>query len=407
MKNSKYQNIFNYYRGPNLNKNSDDAEIDYQIEDNTTKALINTLEKSTKEVVKKFLLKLGISTDKQVIYELQPKLAYSQPDAVISIGNKNIYIESKVAAKVDIEQIENHIKGFENQDDIVLVITLKKEDKNCLLQFNIDKEKAKVKFLTWNDIWKCFSKRVIDDKVSEFLVNEFLNYLEDNNMTEFNIWKQKDFTAFLFVEEDKDKERRRNIKRKFSSFMEKIHVQILKEGLYQNTKVNMQKKIEEDTYYIWGNFVEKKIEKSINIAHFLLKISAIGISIGINIEGAEPTRKLKKKLDRESSKFTEICQQPELDGYSLILWKRWKRKNYVRVYDNKELAEIQLGKNYNETDTQYIMSKISQIPQHEFFEINIEKLINRDAEILKSSAFEDVCINELKTLQEIYYFCID
>ncbi len=194
MKNSKYQNIFNYYRGQNLNKNSDETETDYQIEDNTTKALINTLEKSTNEVVKKFLLKLDISTDKQAIYELQPILAYSQPDAVISIGNKNIYIESKVAAKVDIEQIENHIMGFEHQDDIVLVITLRKEDKNCLLQFNIDKEEVveKVKFLTWNDIWKCYSGLMTYDKVSEFLINEFLNYLEDNNMTEFNIWKQKD-----------------------------------------------------------------------------------------------------------------------------------------------------------------------------------------------------------------------
>ncbi|MCD4684098.1 MAG: hypothetical protein K8R86_12510 [Bacteroidales bacterium] len=393
MKNSKYQNIFNYYRGQNLYKNSDETETDYQIEDNTTKALINTLEKSTNEVVKKFLHEFGISTDKQAIYELQPTLSYSRPDAVISIGNQNIYIESKVAANLDIEQIKNHIKGFESRDDIILVITLKNEDENCLLQFN------NVKFLTWNEIWKCFSNIRPNDRVSEFLINEFLNYLEDNNMTEFNIWKQKDFNAFLFIEEDKDKERRRNVKGKFSSFMEKIHGQILKDGFYPNTKINMQTKIEENTFYIWGNFVEKGIKNSINIAHFLLRISALGISLGINIEGVIPTRRFEKKLDGASSEFTEICNQ--LDGYSLILSKRWQKQ--VQIYDNKELAEIHLGKNYNETDTQYLISKISQ---HDLFEINIEKLINRDAEILKSSVFEEECINELKTLRKIYYFCI-
>ena len=394
MKNSKYQNIFNYYRGQNFHNNSSETETDYQIEDNTTKALINTLEKSTNKVIKKFLYELDISTEKKAIYELQPTLSNSRPDAVITIGNQNIYIESKVAANLDIEQIKNHISGFENRDDIILVVTLKKEDKNCLLRFN------NVKFLTWNDIWKLFSKIRTNDRVSEFLINEFLNYLEDNNMTEFNIWKQKDFDALLFIEEDKDKERRRNVKGKFSSFMEKIHGQILKLGFYPNTKINMQTKIEKDTSHIWGNFVEKKTKNSIDIAHFLLSISALGISLGINIEGAKPTKKFKKKLDGASSEFTEICNQ--LDGYSLILSTRWQKQ--VQIYDNKELAEIHLGKNYNETDTQYLLSKISQ---HDLFGINIEKLINRDAEILKLPNFEEKCIKELMTLQKIYFFCIN
>ena len=393
MKNSKYQNIFNYYRGPSSKKNSADTETDYQIEDNSTKALINTLEKSTDDVIKKFLHELDISTEKKVTYELQPILSYSRPDAVLSIGNKNIYIESKVAANLDIEQIKNHIRGCESPDDIILVITLKSRDRDCLTQF------SNVKFLTWNEVWKCFSTIRSKDEVSEFIISEFLNYLEDNNMTKFNMWKPKDFNTFLFIDEDKDKERRRYVKGKFSSFMEKIHVQMLKDGLFPNTKINMQTKIMEDTSHIWGNFVENGIKSTIDIAHFLLKISAIGISLGINIEGAKPTRKLQKKISKTSSEFTKICKQ--LDGYSLILFNRWQKQ--IRTFDNKELAEIHLGRNYNETDTQYLINKMSQ---HDLFEIYIKKQINRDAEIIKSSAFAKECMNELKTLEKIYYFCI-
>ena len=394
MRNSKYQNIFNYYRGQNSDKDTDAVENDYQIEDNTTKALINTLEKSINNVTIKFLEKLGVSIKRKANYELQPKLDCSRPDAVISFGNQNIYIESKVAAKLDIQQVQNHINGFENQMDILLVITLNEKDAKLVSQL------PNVIFITWNEIWKHFSEIETDDKVSSFLIDEFSNYLEGNNMTEFNTWKQEDFNAFLFIEQDSDKECRRNVKVKFSSFMKLLHKQLQNRNCYPTTKINIQTKIEEDTIYIWGNFVEKEIKNSIDIAHFLLRISANGISIGINIEGAKPTREFTKKLNNTSQEFTNICEQ--LNGYSLILRKRWKTER-IRIFDNKELINIYLGENYNLTDTEYLMNKISQF---DLIEINIEKDINKNDKIIKSNDFIINCLEELIMLEKIYYYCI-
>lgn len=341
MKNSKYQNIFNYYRGQNF-KISDELETDYQIEDNTTKAFINTLEKSVNEITFNFLKSICNIADKKIIFELQPILENSRPDAVITIGNQNIYIESKVAANLDIEQIKKHISGFENQTDILLVITCNENDVNILDQF------LNVKFITWNSIWKYFQGVTTNDKISSFLIKEFSNYLEDNSLTEFNMWKQKDFDAFLFIEEDTDKERRRNVKDKFFSFMKAVHNQLFLSGLYSNTVIKMQRPIEKDTSYIWGNFVDKEYEKNkIDISHFLLKISANGLSIGINIEGKKPTTKFINKLQKKQSEFTEIGRK--LNGYSIILGKRWQIQ--VQRYGNKQLSALQLGHDYNDTDT--------------------------------------------------------
>jgi len=392
MKNSKYQNIFNYYRGQNF-KNSDGFETNYQIENNTTKAFINTLEKSKNEVTFNFLKTICNITDKNIIYELQPILDYSRPDAVITIGNQNIYIESKVAANLDLEQIKKHISGFENQTDILLVITCNENDANLLGQF------SNVKFITWNSIWKYFQGITTSEIISSFLIKEFSNYLEDNNMTEFNIWKQKDFDAFLFIEEDADKERRRNVKDKFFSFLSILHNQLRNSGYYLDTAINKQGKIEKDSAYIWGNFVEKEnINSPINVAHFLIKIGAVGISIGINIEGAKPTRELIKKLKQTPIQFTDICQK--LNGYSIILSKRWQIQ--VQKYGDKQLSDIQLGQDYNKIDTQYILDKIADF---QYITINIEKWISRDDKIIKTSDFIRECVNELKSLQEIYQFC--
>jgi len=47
-----YRNIFYYYRGPSSKK---EGELDRQIEDNTTKALVNVLEHGGEDVLKHFL----------------------------------------------------------------------------------------------------------------------------------------------------------------------------------------------------------------------------------------------------------------------------------------------------------------------------------------------------------------
>lgn len=64
-----HHNIFYYYRGAM----QEDSQFERQLEDNTTKALINTLEHCSQSVSQKFLNWLGIHASGKPHFELQRK----------------------------------------------------------------------------------------------------------------------------------------------------------------------------------------------------------------------------------------------------------------------------------------------------------------------------------------------
>ncbi|MCF8297860.1 MAG: hypothetical protein K9J13_09980 [Saprospiraceae bacterium] len=70
-------------------------------------------------------------------------------------------------------------------------------------------------------------------------------------------------------------------------------------------------------------------------------------------------------------------------------------------WDWNKQVEINLGKNFKEIDTQYLIDKISQF---EYFDINFTKTINRDDKILETSSFVNYCVNEFIKLEDLYKF---
>lgn len=195
-----HQNIFFYYRGPS-NKRSE-SSYDIQIEDNTTKSLINLLE-FCHEVKFKILLDLlleEIKVKKKPIlfFRLQEKREISRPDAYIHLVDHNIYIESKVRASLDLDQIKRHLKSL-NPEDCLLVVTNNKRDYDNL---RVVKDK-RVKFLTWSDIHKiCLgvAGEIKDNKkmaATFYIINQFLDYLEVVVMTEFSGFKNEDFDFWI------------------------------------------------------------------------------------------------------------------------------------------------------------------------------------------------------------------
>ena len=107
-----YKNIFYYYRGPSHRKK--DGQGDKQIEDNTTKALINTLENSDNTILRDFLnyLQISLKDFKKVRYDLQIAKEESRPDALIQVGLTQIFIESKIDCPLEKKQISNHLKAI-------------------------------------------------------------------------------------------------------------------------------------------------------------------------------------------------------------------------------------------------------------------------------------------------------
>lgn len=228
-----YRNIFYFYRG----QNHLEKKADKQIEDNTTKALINTLEYSDKSLLHLFLSKLNIYVDKDALpqFDMQVAEAFSRPDAQIKIGKSDIYIESKVHAVLDKSQIINHLNSIGKS--FLIIITPRESDHDIIKEIS----NPQLRFITWENIYIQFSYYLMERKKesNHFILEQFLKYIESINMAPFNGFQKEDFDSFLNVEEDPKNEIRSIIKNKFKKYLEEIQISIKPIPSYKGLKIEV------------------------------------------------------------------------------------------------------------------------------------------------------------------------
>lgn len=118
------------------------------------------------------------NTNLELYFQSQYKSSDSVPDAVIIQPGFKILIETKVESNIDIEQLINHIKNFNENDNYKILITLNKEDK--LKDKNEKKLQDTVK--DKNIITKHFSFSKIIESVRDILDEhdyEMIDILDD------------------------------------------------------------------------------------------------------------------------------------------------------------------------------------------------------------------------------------
>ncbi len=237
MSTDPYQNIYYYYRGP---RSKESAKIkrtyEIQLENNTTKALINTLKHCSPKVCQDFLIKMlkipienndfkyilqtqtiGEQKIKERLYrilwvlcskakcekkiilpkkKITPSLEKSLPDAWIWNKDTIILIESKTQAPVDINQLMKHRE--------LLIL-------NSVLIIS-----------HWEDIHSYFvnllriCKNILDK--DRFLLEQFSKYLELVSLSSFSGWNDEDFDFFHLYEKDNvETERMRTKMKLFAS----------------------------------------------------------------------------------------------------------------------------------------------------------------------------------------------
>jgi len=152
-----YKNIFYYYRGPSSFTNHGFG--DPQIEDNTTKALVNILDKSEKSLLHDFLNSVDIQVNKcdNVSYGLQIGKEKSRPDALIKVGLIEIYLESKIECPLEKEQVFNHLKGITN--GYLLCITPRERDGKIVKNLNDKKMNLSKVYLELGKIYDSLNKK--------------------------------------------------------------------------------------------------------------------------------------------------------------------------------------------------------------------------------------------------------
>ncbi len=386
-----FRNIFYYYRGPSSRK---DKQFDKQIEDNTTKALINTFEHSENKFLKCFFDRMNLPFDSsKIYYDLQVSEELSRPDALIKVGDNDIYIESKIGSYLDKNQINRHLGSIEN--GFLVCVTSRSKDVKKIEEMNI----GNLRFITWKEIYCCLEKEMSRSGTS-FIVKQFLEYLEMINMSPFTGWEKRDFEAFLYREEDPRKELRMRVKGKLQEYLNELSRELKDHSLYNKLKVDVGN-LSKTSPHVWGVLCIPPIKRKVDVPHFNFLVTSDDFCMGVQIEGKKPSNKMKKHIEEDKEGFLEILKG--LDGFELKLRKRIEVR--PRKFDSTDVVSIKLGdKDVTMSDVDYLINKMGE---YDLFELNCGMSIKRDKEILHDESFLDKSVEFMIKLKDYYAFSLE
>ena len=287
------RHLFYYYRGPS--KNNGSLKYDNQIEDNTTKSLINLLEllddTGFTHLREALFEKLKLKKAQPIFYKLQYSAGSSRPDILIQFPGYKIIFEVKVKAGLNDQQIKNHLLGLEPQDKLI-ILTNNKKDEERVEELN-DK---RLIYISWADIHAMCRDMIkkyqsSKTKVHIDFINQFVEYLEVIVMTEFAGFRNEDFDFFL----DYNKDYARILKRKLKMLADAIKSQLPPELKYYS-EIKTGKIHQATGYYTkaWVAIKKPEDKKDItNQCNFTVDISSAELSINAVIRNGRIKDKRK------------------------------------------------------------------------------------------------------------------
>jgi hypothetical protein len=342
-----HHNMFYFYSG------AEKSDFDRQLENNTTKALINVLEYCAPVVTIKFLGWLGVEATEPIKYELQK--------AKISIGKiedkKRRFLIGLVASK------SGEVFGEQNKsdkteaareclpdawiygNDFVVLIESKiigsLNPEQTQNELNLLCVPTIPKIFTWIQIHKFFrnlSKDLIG--MDKWIVNQFTEYLEDIGMSEFSGFKPDIFD--YFVNHDND-DKRAMVRSTASSFAEKVLEKLKLDNIGSYYSECNAGYLSDD--HFWVAFFDKKADfrkgasRTItedgskleikkkeyfgNRAHQTITGDALGLDIKVNVELKPAITKLRNKINAKENerRFRDLVKAIP-DPYSIRLEER-------------------------------------------------------------------------------------
>lgn len=353
-----HRNIFYYYSGSR--KREDQIVYDRQLENNTTKTLINVFENSSPAVTAKFLefilnkrqpqtqYHYGLQRKPFVSDEAQTKvLLCISPDKKTSkrdgspggIPDAWIYdfkgrivvaVESKVQGSVSNSQIRGHLKSL-----------------------NWKQSDAKVIHLNWTDIY-AFLCRVCNQSGKEFgnvFLQQGIKYLEYIGMDKFNGFKNEDFDYFIAPNSEYKPILKKKIERFTSLLKEKIHIkQEYKEFQIGNLRSGGE-------HWAWVAIKRSNNRKDpFSQCNFTVEIKSEGLEVNVvfrngrHTQVKKPIGYLYKKLENQFSEFMSILKRLGPGAY-IELFERKSKQGGIPRQGNEAwhmAFHLQLGNVTNE-----------------------------------------------------------
>jgi hypothetical protein len=350
-----HHNVFYYYKGA---KETKEELYDHQLEDNTTKALTNTLIHTSPIVATKFLEeflglqgagKLEIQLQKKTIgkekisrrsqrllfglqqAEIQqdplatnfvgPVEGESRPDAWLYGEDYVVLVESKVGGtQLEPEQMERHFQKLQVE--------------------SLEQPKRTVR--TWNQIHQFFVGMLSElNGMDKWLVGQFTQYLEWKGMSEFTGFEEWIFDFFVHI--DKDPETKRLVRDIMRSLAEKIlrgpnGLRDFAPSFYKEFHVG-NFGAEDDHYWVAFGPGDPDFKQ---VAHQTISIYDYGLDVFVNVELLPAINRLRKKLQSEKRKFKEVVSAlPE--PFTVQVEERKSREHQPRTYDCYLIAKLEGG----------------------------------------------------------------
>ena len=342
-----HRNIFYYYRGAE----QPDQTLDRQLENNTTKALINTLEYCDCKVVIAFLRSLGIRTTKPIKFELQKK----------TIGKGKIKTRAQrlllgilpsAANKEDTNKQDTNIcSGVETQvrvdscpdawiygDDFVVLIESKVtgplEKNQMRLHFQkleMGGRKPRYTELSWAEVHQLFHRLLpgLRDK-DKLIVEQFTKYLEANSMAGFVGFEQEVFDYFVTHD---DEDSRRWVRDAVASFADEVKGRMQAfDSFYEDCDKGVLRLQDEEC---WVGFGPANREYR-NLAHQTITLGAYSLEVFVNVELKPAIERLRRKIRTDRAAFRKIVAG--LEPFTLQLEERIPSQ--PRRFDYKRIASI-------------------------------------------------------------------
>lgn len=336
------ENVFYSFRG---SSESPEAAA-RQIEDNLTKALVNTLAHTRGVLTAAMLRKIGVEADAPAgfVYDLQtpvppgllrcgPKThrvllgivsarasaaeptsgsrpsatGRGRPDAWICGRDLMVLVESKIGGgQLDADQLDRHSRLLEEQTP--------------------DGERPVVrKTLTWAEIYDVTSETVagrseasVDSELGPhgvWLAKQFLGYLEMTNMSGFVGFKSAVFDYFFEPTQDSERseDSRIAVRDAFEDFCRMFAARLAQiDPFYEEVDLG---KLQRKQSFAWAAFGPKRGLRE--RAHLTVSLNSKGMLIKVNIENKPAIERLRRALGEDAAGFQAALRAlavPERDA---------------------------------------------------------------------------------------------
>ena len=335
-----HRNLFYSYRGPN----TDIADRDRQLENNVTKALINTLDLGGMGVCGPFLAWLGLTDAPNVKFLLQrhnlpSTTAAAKPERVL-LGISKRELDW---ADAGVNRTSESVPDAWVYGDGFAVLVESKVNDAAFSQGQIQAHLARLQSIehaptkivpkTWGQVHGFFERllpRLTDAPWPKLLVEQLIEFLEYSGMTEFTGFRLDHFHYFLLHDDD---DARRWILDQANYFATQVQARLHEFApFYEACDIGNLKRTDA---YCWVAFGPRG-DAYRRVTHQTVSLSADGLRVFVNVELKAATDRLKSVLKQSGAAFRAALQQLHVfEPFELALEERVQRQASLYDYTRK------------------------------------------------------------------------